>query len=207
MLARGGDIEAEALLQRKGFIPVVRAHDRFHRLPHGLDVEEEVRRASRAVALLTGLGYHVDHEVAFAPTRRELHDLPLGAQVASLAQDIRAGEHSEDVTAALTELVAPGDGVLPAVVTVLTAAAEFLTGLGQDADPHHANRLRQLGEYIERVEREVGEYRNDFADRHMAHPLRTPCAPVAANEREASVSCSCPLPAKPPPAAPPPRRR
>ncbi|WP_433549113.1 hypothetical protein ACQPZG_31670 [Streptomyces sp. CA-294286] len=166
-----------------------------------------MRRASQAVALLIGLGYHVAHEEALAPTGRELHDLPLGAQVAALARDIRTAEHSEDVTAALTELVAPGDGVLPAVVKVLTEAAEFLTGLGQDADPHHANRLRYLGEYIERVERELVGYRNDFADRHMAHPLRTPCAPVAEDEREASVSRYCPLPAKPPPVAAPPRRR
>ncbi len=52
VLARGGDPEAHSILERTGFVPVVRVHERYHRLPTGLDEAEEERLATRAVARL-----------------------------------------------------------------------------------------------------------------------------------------------------------
>ncbi|WP_412078782.1 hypothetical protein ACLF6K_35840 [Streptomyces xanthophaeus] len=198
IIARGGDEEAESILQRAGFIVVARAHDRYHRLPYGLDEDERLRLPRRAVALLKAAGYAVQHDPVFASHQMAFHDLMLGGQVANLAQRIRAAEHSEDASAVLTELVAPGDGVLPAAVEVLEAAAEFVGGLGEDADPHHAARIRGLAEKIAVVSIEISAYRNALADRHTAHPLRPACTGVESTEREASVVCSCPPP--PPPA-------
>ncbi|MFC5914482.1 hypothetical protein [Streptomyces pulveraceus] len=36
LLARGGDPEAHSLLQRAGFVSVVRVHETYHRSPTGL---------------------------------------------------------------------------------------------------------------------------------------------------------------------------
>ncbi|MEU9000695.1 hypothetical protein AB0D15_01560, partial [Streptomyces sp. NPDC048551] len=66
VLARGGDAEAESLLERSGFIPVHRDHDRYHRLPRGLEQDEQVRRARRAVAVLKAVGYAPQHDPEFA---------------------------------------------------------------------------------------------------------------------------------------------
>ncbi|MFJ8978765.1 hypothetical protein [Streptomyces sp. NPDC102282] len=53
VLARGGDPEAHSILQRTGFVPVVRLHETYHRLPVALGAEEEEERlAIRAVARL-----------------------------------------------------------------------------------------------------------------------------------------------------------
>ncbi|MFD9409412.1 hypothetical protein ACFWBN_20680 [Streptomyces sp. NPDC059989] len=96
--------------------------------------------------------------------------------------------------------MAPGDGVLPATVEVLEATAEFVAGLGEDADPHHAARIRGLAEKIAAVTIEISAYRNALADRHTAHHLRPACTGVESTEREASVVCSCPPPPPPAPA-------
>ncbi|MFD3760496.1 hypothetical protein [Streptomyces sp. NPDC058622] len=145
-------------------------------------------------------GYTTLHDPDFAPSPMTFLDLTIGGQVANLAGRIRAAEHSEDATAALTELVAPGDGVLPATIAVLEAAADFFAGLGDQADPAHAARIRYLAEKIDTVTIEISSYRSALADRHTAHPLRPSCAGVETSEREASVICSCP-PLPPPPSA------
>ncbi|WP_327255383.1 hypothetical protein [Streptomyces sp. NBC_01244] len=198
VLARGGDAEAESLLERSGFIPVHRGHDRFHRLPRGLEQDEQVRRARRAVAVLKAVGYAPQHDPEFASDVRLVYDLSLGARVAGLAEHIRAARHSQWVTAVITELVTPADGVLPAVTEVLHSTADFLQGLGEEADPAHADRIRHLADQLSVITTEVGAYRNLLADRHTDHPLRPACTGVDPLEAEASVTCSCP-PAPPPP--------
>ncbi|WP_329025762.1 hypothetical protein [Streptomyces sp. NBC_00690] len=56
VLARGGDPEAHGILERSGFVPVVRVHEVYHRLPIGLDPVGETRLATRAVARLRTAG-------------------------------------------------------------------------------------------------------------------------------------------------------
>ncbi|MFF3088689.1 hypothetical protein ACFVRB_27120 [Streptomyces nojiriensis] len=211
VLAHGGDPEAHSVLQRTGFVPVVRLHETYHRLPTGLDQAEESRLATRAVARLQAVGYDLGADPGFATERREPHYLTLGAQVANLATRIREAETTEEVSDALSELTATQDGILPALAEVLAATADFLHDLGHLADPHTASRLHYLAdERLHVITSDLRHVRNDLADRQAAHPHCTPCPQeVAGDEREKSASCPCPAPARVPttpsaPAAAPP---
>lgn len=164
VLARGGDPEAHSILQRTGFVPVVRLHETYHRLPIGLDIAEEERLATRVVARLRAVRYHVDADDAFDTETREAHYQPLGSLVADLAERIREATTSGEVADALTELTASHDGVLIALGDVLTATAAFYQGLGQAPDPHTAKRLQYLGEH------RLGVIRSDLT--HAQRPRR-----------------------------------
>ncbi|MFH9071459.1 hypothetical protein [Streptomyces alboflavus] len=215
VLARGGDPEAHSILERTGFVPVVRVHERYHRLPTGLDEAEEERLATRAVARLRAVKYDVDCDAAFETERREAHYLPIGALVAHQAERIRQATTTEEVADALTELTAAHDGVLAALDDVLTATIEFHMGLGGAADIATAGRLRYLAEgRLGVIRSDLAGVRADLADRHEPHPQRSVCsAEVGPTEREASAVCGCPPPSRttpapsPPPASPAPAGR
>lgn len=196
VLARGGDAVARSILERTGFVPVIRYHDRYHRLPKNLDRAEEERLATRAVARLEAVGYHVEADTAFATEHREPYYLPLGAQVAYLAARIREAESTGDIAAVLTELTADHDGILPALTEVLSAAADFYEHLGDPADAYTAKRLRYLaGERLAVIDADLRTTRNDLADRHSTHPHRSTCpGEVGPGETEASTVCPCPVP-------------
>ncbi|MEV8125408.1 hypothetical protein AB0P07_15100 [Streptomyces sp. NPDC085944] len=196
VLARGGDPEAHSILQRTGFVPVARIHETYHRLPVGLDEAEEKRLATRAVARLRAVNYTVDTDADFDTTTREPHYLPLGAQVAHLAERIRDAATSDEVADVLTELTASHDGVLIAIGEVLAATAAFCQDLGQPADPHTAKRLQYLAEHrLGVLWSDLAHTRNDLADRHQEHPQRRACTTeVGPHEREASAVCACPPP-------------
>jgi hypothetical protein len=196
VLARGGDPEAHSILQRTGFVPVVRLHETYHRLPVGLDEAEEKRLATRAVARLRAVKYGVDTDAAFDTEMREPHYLPLGSSIAHLAERIRDATTSDEVADALTELTASHDGVLIALGEVLAATVAFYQDLGQPPDPHTAKRLQYLAEHrLGVIRSDLAHMRNDLADRHQDHPQRRACtAEVVPDEREASAICACPAP-------------
>ncbi|MGQ4453119.1 hypothetical protein [[Kitasatospora] papulosa] len=196
VLARGGDPEAHSILQRTGFVPVARLHETYHRLPVALDAAQEKRLAIRAVARLRAVRYHVEADEAFDTETREPHYLPLGSQVAHLAEQIHEATSSDEVSDVLTELTASHDGVLIALGEVLTAAAAFHSDLGQAPDPHTAKRLQYLVEHrLGVIWSDLTHMRNDLADRHQDHPQRRACAAeVGPDEREASAVCACPPP-------------
>jgi hypothetical protein len=196
VLARGGDPEAHSILQRTGFVPVVRLHETYHRLPVGLDEGEENRLATRAVARLRAVKYGVEADDAFDTETREPHDLPLGSQVAHLAERIREAATSDEVADVLTELTASHDGVLIALGEVFAATAAFYQDLGQASDPYTAKRLQYLAERrLGVLWSDLAHMRNDLADRHQDHPQRRACtAEVGPDEREVSAVCACPPP-------------
>lgn len=202
VLARGGDPEAHSILERTDWVHVVRVHEHYHRLPNGLDGAEETRLATRTVARLRTVGYHVDCDEEFDTELREQHHLPLGAQILHLAEQIRTATTRGQVADVLTELTAAHDGVLTALDDVLVATAEFHEGLGEAADPHVARRLRHLAEeYLQIIRTGISHTRNALSDRQMTHPGRRTCTnEVPATERERSAVCACP----PPPQAPAP---
>ncbi|MFE4017973.1 hypothetical protein ACFXPZ_11250 [Streptomyces sp. NPDC059101] len=196
VLAHGGDPEAHSILQRTGFIPVVRLHQTYHRLPTGLYESEEKRLATRAVARLRAVSYQVEADDAFDTDLREAHYLPLGSQVAHLAEQIREATTTDEVADALTELTATHDGVVTALGEVLAATAQFCQDLGQSPDPYTAKRLQYLAEHrLGVIWSDLAHIRNDLADRHQDHPQRRACtAKVSPGEREASATCACPPP-------------
>jgi hypothetical protein len=196
VLARGGDPEAHSILQRTGFVLVARLHERYHRLPTGLDEAAEQNIATRAVARLRAVRYHVECDEAFDTGRREPYELPLGAQVAHLAERLRQATTTDDAADILTELTATHDGVLTALSDVLVAAADLYEHLGQPADRYTAKRLRHLAEEpLQTLWSDLAHTRNDLADRHQPHPTRRPCtAETGPGETEASAVCACPPP-------------
>ncbi|MGW6393104.1 hypothetical protein ACWFR1_21925 [Streptomyces sp. NPDC055103] len=210
VLAHDGDPEAHSLLQRTGFVHVIRQHERYHRAPTGLHQAAEDTLATKAVTALRSAGYAVECDEAFDTEERTAHYLPLGAQVASLADVLREATTTEDATAILTELTAAHDGIFAALADVLSATEDFFDSLGIQDDRHTAAVLRGLNDHhLAIVATQIHRLRNELADRHEAHPARQPCpSEVSAHEREASAHCPCPTITLPPrlPAPPPARR-
>ncbi|MGW5679697.1 hypothetical protein ACWEV4_32255 [Streptomyces sp. NPDC003860] len=205
VLARGGDPQAHGVLERSGFVPVARAHELYHRLPAGLEPDEERRLAIRTVAQLRAAGCPLQCDPDFETEAREAHYLPLGAQVANLADDIRSATTSDEVADVLAEVTAAYDGLLAGLFEVLTATADFHQDLGGPVDGPMAERLRYLAIHrLEVVAADLRSIRADLANRRQSHPRRSVCGgEVPETEREASAVCVCP----PPPAAPAPSRR
>ncbi|WP_413115449.1 hypothetical protein ACK1X7_20215 [Streptomyces sp. CY1] len=204
LLARGGDSEAHSVLQRAGFIAVVRLHETYHRAPTGLTQDDETRLATDAVARLRAAGYHIDCDTDFDTDARPASYLPLGSSVAHLAERIREATTTDEAADALTELTAAHDGILAALDDVLTATADFHDGLGQASDPYTARRLRYLAdEHLRVIRSDLAHTRNTLADRHAPHPGRSTCTyEVPAAERERSAVCACPPPPRTLPAPP-----
>ncbi|WP_411574832.1 hypothetical protein [Streptomyces fradiae] len=206
VLARGGDPEAHSILQRAGFVAVVRLHETYHRAPTGLAEPDESRLATAAVARLRAAGYHVDCHEDFDTDSRPASYPPLGSSVAYLAERIRQAVTTEEAADALTELTAAHDGILAALHEALTSVADFHDGLGEASDPYIARRLRYLAdEHLGVIRSDLSHTRNALADRHTPHPGRSTCTQeVPATERERSAVCACPPPPRTLPAPPPP---
>ncbi|MGW2477914.1 hypothetical protein [Streptomyces sp. NPDC001665] len=206
LLARDGDAQAHSILQRAGFVPVVRVHESYHRVPTGLAAQDEDRLATEAVARLRAQGYHVVCDADFETDHRPASYLPPGSSVSHLADLIGEATTTDEAADALTELTAPHDGILAAVEEVLIATADLYDGLGEPADPHIARRLRYLADEVLRsIHTDLSDTRNQLADRHAPHPGRSTCAQaVPANEHERSAVCACPPPPRTLPPPPPP---
>ncbi|MFD3944930.1 hypothetical protein [Streptomyces sp. NPDC058579] len=162
------------------------------------------------MSALRSVGYWVACDDTFDTDQRTSHYLPLGAQVATLADQLRRPSTTQDAAAVLTELTASHDGVLAGLAQVMDSVDEFLETLDQDFDRHVAATVRGLsGHHLAVIAAQLHQLRNELTDRHEDHPARRPCpGEVADHEREASVHCPCPVPALPPrPAGPPPARR
>ncbi|WP_318209532.1 MULTISPECIES: hypothetical protein [unclassified Streptomyces] len=191
VLAHGGDAEAHGILQRTGFIHVIRQVGNFHWAPAGLNQAAEDALATGAVSALRSAGYWVACDEPFDTDRHTAHRPPLGAQVAALADDLREATTTQDAAAILTELTAAHDGVLSALAQVLDTAAEFLGTLDLGFDRHTATVVRGLNDHhLAIVATEVHRLRDELANRHEAHPARRPC-PTST------------LPPRPPAPAPP----
>lgn len=207
LLARGGDLEAHSILQRAGFIAVVRLHETYHRAPAGLTEDDESRLATDAVARLRAAGYHVDCDEPFDTDARPARYPTLGTSISHLAESLREATDTAEAADILTELTAPHDGILAGLEETLGALAEFFDALGNATDPHTARRLRYLAdEYVRVIHSDLAYTRERLADRHAPHPGRRSCAEqVPDHEPERSAVCACPpTPRALPVPAPPP---
>jgi hypothetical protein len=172
---------AESVLHRAGFVQVVRYQDRYHRLPTGMtDPAEQRHTVTRAIDLLYADGFDVTCDPNLLEPGQAVsarHEIGLGDRVGHLAGAVAAAGHTRDVSAALSELTAPGDGVLQRVSEVLNASADWWQGLGADADPHFAGRLRYITEQLDSYFLEIHAMQGVLADRHTSHPKRGPVQP------------------------------
>ena len=194
----------DGTLHRAGFIPVVRSSDSFHRLPAGMTDPVEQRRAvTQATDMLRAEGFlygcPADLIDPGMPVRMN-REMSLGDRLGKLTASIRAARHTREVAAAMSELTAPGDGVLDRVLDSLEATAGWWEGLGAPADPVYADRLRRIGQQVAVSALEIRNIRNELADRHAPHPQQT-----RYDGRQQRVSAARAAPR--PPGTRPPHRR
>jgi hypothetical protein len=167
---------ADAVLHRAGFVPVVLFRERFHRLPSAMtDLVEQRQMVTRAVDMLQAEGCDVSCDPALLdpslpPPGNQ--GLSLGDRLGHPAQSIQSAAHTGKVVAALSELTAPGDGVLQRLVESLDTTADWWEGLGEPADPHYANRLRYIAKKLDAYALDIRSMRGELADRHTEHPGR-----------------------------------
>ncbi|WP_329558883.1 hypothetical protein OG711_08000 [Streptomyces uncialis] len=135
----------------------MRTHEQCHRLPTGPDHGEEIRLATCAVARLRTVGHPLQCDEAFDTDTREARCLPLGTQVGSLADNIRATTSGE-VADIRDEVTAAYDGIFAGLATVLAATADFHQGLGHPADKQMAERLRSRPARARRRRRRPARY-------------------------------------------------
>ncbi|MFB8141297.1 hypothetical protein [Streptomyces parvus] len=169
------EIAADAVLHRAGFVPAVAlGGEHYHRLPSAMtDPDEQRLVVTRAFDMLQADGFNVTCD----PDLLE-HDMPptwipeasLGDRLGYLTKFIQASTHTRDVVANLSEVTAPGDGVLQRVVEILDTTAEWWEGFGEPADHRYAQRLRSIAENLDSHAAELRAIRGDLADRYAVHP-------------------------------------
>ncbi|MFE2596040.1 hypothetical protein ACFXCZ_05990 [Streptomyces sp. NPDC059396] len=185
---------AAAVLHRAGFVPVARLHEHFHRLPLALtDPDEQRRTVARAVDMLHDEGFEFSSDAELIDPGQPYAAGPEtspGDQVGHLTEVISTAGHTRDVVAALSELTAPGNGVLPSVVHALHATADWWERLGESADPQYASRLRHITRELGSYALEIRAMRGVLADRHTEHPTRGRPAADPAPATTARVSAA-----------------
>ncbi|MCZ0997553.1 hypothetical protein O1M63_04430 [Streptomyces mirabilis] len=144
VIALGGAQEAAGILQRNGFLDTPGPRGEYHRLPLGLPVEEERRKATAASHALLAAGYSVHLDPALnsfdAPDGEREAARRYLAQHSRRALDARSGAEAATV---LTEIAEPDTGLLTllreAVVATFISWSHLLETAG--ADPQPAVRL------------------------------------------------------------------
>ncbi|WP_446038061.1 hypothetical protein [Streptomyces sp. SID1121] len=198
-LARDPVIEPESVLHRAGFVPVV--GEGFHRLPVAMTNPDEQRRAvTRAVGMLSA--YSIvsvcDDDLldACVPVRRD-HPQPAGDRIAEITRALARAGHTREAVDALSELTAPGDGVLVRVLEALDETVTWWEGLGTPVDRLYGDRLRRVVDRMWVSALEVRALRGELADRHTAHPAhgnnsKGPPAPEEAQHHIRDAPASSP---------------
>jgi hypothetical protein len=177
---------ADAALHRAGFVSVVTHGGRFHHLPTGMtDPVEQHHAVTRAFDALQSEGFDVSCDPGLLDSGlpvRTGHEMTLGDRLGHLTGSISRAGHTSQAVAALSELTAPGDGVLDRLTEALDATADWWEGLGEAADPLYAARLRRINQQMSISIQAIQNLRNTLADRHTAHPRHTQLDAVTAQE-------------------------
>jgi len=166
---------AGSVLHRAGFVPVGLFRERFHRLPSAMtDPDEQRHTVTRAFDALQTEGFAIscNPDLIDVDTPRVGHEMSLGDRLGHLTQAIASAGHTREVVAALSEVTAPGDGVLHRLVEALNETADWWEELGEPTDPHYADRLRHITEQVNGYALEIRVLRGVLADRHTDHPQR-----------------------------------
>ena len=169
----GGTDKAADILQRTGgFLSAPGPRGDYHRLPHGLPVEQQRRKATAASHALLAAG----HSVHLDPTLNMLV-APDGEReaalryLACLTERAAAATTSSEVAEVLTEVAAPVHGLLPLAREVVRAwiAASDFQGAAPAGEPDPIARLGSTATSMSEAARAILHARN-----HTARPAQRP---------------------------------
>ncbi|MFF5438869.1 hypothetical protein [Streptomyces achromogenes] len=180
VLALGGDTDqAAGILQRAGFLDAPGPRGTYHRLPHHLPVQEQRRKATAASQALLAAGYSVHLD----PSLNDLA-VPDGDRNAALRYLLQLSERAGDASdtqeqaALLTEIAAPGEGLVPLIREAI--AVLCVGSLADGADRQPVRRLMSTADALSRAADQILQLRNDIA--------RTPAPPASAVRMPSPVS-------------------
>ncbi len=173
VVAIGATDKAADILQRTGgFLSAPGTRGDYHRLPHGLPIEQQRRKATAGSHALLAAG----HSVHLDPTLNMLV-APDGEReaalryLAGLAERAAAATTSSEVAEVLTEVAAPVHGLLPlareVVVRAWIAASDFQGAPTGEPDP--IARLGSTATSMSEAARAILHARN-----HAARPAQRP---------------------------------
>ncbi|MFD7137027.1 hypothetical protein [Streptomyces sp. NPDC059894] len=150
VVAIGGTDKAADILQRTGgFLSAPGPRGDYHRLPHGLPVEQQRLKATTASHALLAAGHsvHLDPTLNMLATPDGEREAAL-RYLARLAERAAAATTSSEMAEVLTEVAAPIHGLLPlareAVVRAWIAAGD-LQGRAPAGEPGELDPIARLG--------------------------------------------------------------
>ncbi|MFD3589776.1 hypothetical protein [Streptomyces sp. NPDC058683] len=174
VVAIGGTEKAADILQRTGgFLSAPGPRGDYHRLPHGLPVEQQRLKATAASHALLAAG----HSVHLDPTLNMLV-APDGEReaalryLAGLAERAAAATPGSEVAEVLTEVAAPVHGLLPLAREVVVHAwitASGFSGAVPAGEPDPIARLGRITDSLSVAARDILHARN-----HAARPAQQP---------------------------------
>ncbi|MFD3580874.1 hypothetical protein [Streptomyces sp. NPDC058683] len=190
VVAIGGTEKAADILQRAGgFLSAPGPRGDYHRLPHGLSVEQQRLKATAASHALLAAGHsvHLDPALNALATPNGDHDAAL-RYLARLAERVTAAETSGEIAEALTEIAAPVTGLLPLIREVVVRAwiaASDLQGAAPGEETEPLARLRDTAGSMSQAAHMILRARNHAAARTPRPTASTP----PANATPSSASC------------------
>ncbi|MFE6548295.1 hypothetical protein ACFVHS_07825 [Streptomyces sp. NPDC057746] len=188
VVAIGGTEKAADILQRTGgFLAAPGPRGDYHRLPHGLPVEQQRLKATTASHALLAAGHsvHLDPALNALATPNGDHDAAL-RYLAHLAERVAAAETSGEIAEILTEIAAPVHGLLPLtreVVVRAWMAASDLQGAAPGEEPEPLARLGDTASSMSQAAHVILRARNHAA---RAPKLAAPTPPPSTAQPSAS---------------------
>ncbi|MET8721435.1 hypothetical protein [Streptomyces misionensis] len=180
VVAIGGTEQAAGILQRTGgFLSAAGPRGDYHRLPHGLPIEQQRLKATTASHALLAAG----HSVHLDPTLNML-TTPDGDREAALhyltqlAERASAAKTSTAVAEVLTEIAAPVHGLLPLTREVILRAWIAASDLQSTASGEVPEPIAQLGSTATSLNEAARVIRH--ARNYAAHPPQPPQPPTTA---------------------------
>lgn len=188
VVAIGGTEKAAVILQRTGgFLSAAGPRGDYHRLPHGLPVEQQRLKATTASHALLAAGYsvHLDPALNMLATPDSERDAAL-RYLDRLAERVAAAGTSTEVAEVLTEIAAPVHGLLPLTREVVVRAWIAASDLQGAAPGEESVPIAQLGDTarsLSEAARVILQARN-----HAARAAQRPATAPPPSRAQPSVS-------------------
>ncbi|MEU2131762.1 hypothetical protein [Streptomyces sp. NPDC018352] len=171
VVAIGGNERAVDILQRGGFLNAPGTGRDYHRLPHGLPVDQQRLKATAASHALLAAGHnvHLDPVLNALATPDGERETALRYLV-QLSERASRAESATEVAEILTEIAGPA-GLLPlareVVVRAGIACSQRLTAMADDGEP--VSQLMNTADTLSRAAHQIL-----FARNRAAHALQRP---------------------------------